>query len=196
MEKLDFLREVKRKVFHCLSLVYLAAYHLLGAPITTVLLSVWVVVEGGLEAARLRDPRLNSFLMRFFGGIHRPGEESRVSGVFWTSLGCLATVVFFSGHPRVVTASFLFLALGDGAAALVGKAFGRIRFSMRGRTKSLEGSAACLAACLAAGWAAGLTPGRIIVGAVTATLVELLPVPLDDNFWLPLLSAAAILLVS
>ena len=192
MKSGDYVRELKRKVFHCLSLVYLAAFHLLGRWDSAWILAGWILVEGTVEALRLHHPRFNEALMKVFGGIHRPSEEGRVSGVFWTSLGCLAAIVLFGDHPKAVTAGFLFLALGDGSAALVGKAVGRIRIGFQGRTKTLEGSAACLFVCLAAGWAAGFTGLGLVAGATTATLVELLPVPIDDNFWLPVLSAAVL----
>jgi dolichol kinase len=88
-------------------------------------------------------------------------------------------------HRDIVIASLWFLALGDAAAALVGRSIGHIRIG----DKSLEGSAACFLAC----WAAGMffldSPGGKIpeaaVGAFTAALLEALPMPLDDNLWIP-----------
>ncbi|MFH2202381.1 MAG: hypothetical protein ABIJ96_04660 [Elusimicrobiota bacterium] len=188
----DYRRELLRKLFHSLSLVYLAVYHLLGSSWFLWLLGSFIVIEGGLEAVRLRVPALNEKLMRMFGNIHRESEVNRISGIFWTSSGCFLTVVAYGAHPRCVAAGFLYLALGDGAAALAGKAWGRHPFVIGGRTKSVEGSLACLIVCLLAGWAAGLSFAGVAAGAVVATAIELLPVPIDDNFWSPLASAAAV----
>ena len=76
-----------------------------------------------------------------------------------------------------------FLILGDTAAAIVGKSVGRVRIF----GKTLEGSLACFAVCY------GLTaimPGIPfpvgLIGAAVATVFELLPIPLDDNFRIPL----------
>ena len=75
-------------------------------------------------------------------------------------------------------------------ATVIGEKFGRrIVFN-----KSLEGSLACLVLCLVI----GIVMSRIssamvlpvaIVGAVSATVVELLPIPIDDNLTIPLFSA-------
>jgi dolichol kinase len=76
--------------------------------------------------------------------------------------------------------------LGDGTAALVGKGWGRVHFF----NKTLEGAAGGLVACLA--WAAflggtGVLPWSVVVcGALVASLVELLPIPLDDNLGITL----------
>ncbi len=191
----DYKRELRRKLFHSLSLLYLAFYHFFGAGIFLWALGAFMVFEGTVEFVRLRNPAVNDRLLASFGDIHREAERTKVSGVFWSSLGCLLTVALFGANPEIVTAAFLYLALGDAVAALAGKAFGKITFKIGGRKKSLEGSMACLSVCLIAGWAAGLSLPAIGVGAVVATIVEILPVPIDDNFWIPLASAAAVSLL-
>jgi len=188
----ELLKEFKRKAFHCLSLLYLAAYHRFGARTTLTLMAVWILLEGCVEWVRLRYPRVNGTLMRLVGNIHRPDEEHRVSGILWTTLGCWLTLFLFGDRPMVVSAAILYLALGDGAAALVGRAWGRTQIGFGGRRKTLEGSLGCFAACLAAGWAVGLRGVPLAAGAAVATLLELVPLPLDDNLWLPLLSAAVL----
>ena len=86
--------------------------------------------------------------------------------------------------------------LGDGFAALVGKAYGRTRFF----GKSLEGTVACLLACLA--WAAYMSlTGHLdfrvaAAGVVVASLVELLPIPLDDNLGITLFAGYTMKLLS
>jgi dolichol kinase len=73
--------------------------------------------------------------------------------------------------------------LGDTAAALVGKTIGRVRVL----GKTLEGSIACFVVSFLFAWGVvGLDPSLAACGALTATLFELLPVPLDDNFRIPL----------
>jgi len=190
----DYKRELRRKVFHCLSLVYLALFNFAGLIPTLWVLGVWVAVVGAVEAFRLRRPEFNRLVMRVFGGIHREAELGKISGVFWTSLGCWLTLLFFGGEPRAVAAGLFYLALGDSSAALVGKAVGRLKVEFWGRRKTLEGSAACLLVCLAAGWGLGLPPKALAAGAAAATVVEFVPVPLDDNLWLPLLSGAVVFL--
>ena len=188
----DFKKELFRKLFHSLSLVYLAAYHVLGVFWFLWAMGVFIVLAGILETARLRKPEMNATLIRWFGGIHRPAEEKKFSGIFWTSVGCFFTVMAFGDSPAIITAAVLYLAFGDGVAALAGKAWGRHVFSIRGRKKSLEGSLACFVACLIAGLIAGLPIAGVLVGAIVATVIEIMPVPFDDNLWIPLAAAAAV----
>ena len=182
------LLELGRKLFHFLCLVYLTAFHLWGRSTTLKAVGAWFCVVVAVEALRLTVPKVNAFLLTSFRGIHRPAEEHRPSGIVWTSAGCWLTMAVFGAEPRLVDGGIVFLAFGDAAAALVGKAAGRHPFTFRGRRKSLEGSLACFAACAASGAALGF--GRVsLAAAAAATAVELAAPPPDDNFWLPLVSA-------
>jgi len=84
-----------------------------------------------------------------------------------------------------------FLILGDMFAAIIGKKFGRTKIIAN---KSLEGSLACFAACLVIGlfvawlFPTHLTPQIIAIGALTATIVELFSLGIDDNLTIPLIS--------
>ncbi len=187
--------EVLRKAFHLLSLIYLAAYHLLGRPMTLALLAAWIALEGALEFVRLRNPSFNALLIGLFQGVHRPAEEGKVSGIFWTSAGAWLTIALLGSKPQAVDAALLFLAFGDGMAALAGKAFGKTPIPFLARRKTLEGTLACFAVCAGAGFAVGLPAPALWVGALVAAVVEFLPVPIDDNLWLPVLSGLAVFLL-
>jgi dolichol kinase len=74
-------------------------------------------------------------------------------------------------------------------ATVIGEKFGK----RKAFNKSLEGSLACLSACLLIGIVmATVNPTLVIsvaiVGAVSAMIVEFLPLPIDDNFTIPLFS--------
>jgi len=184
--------EFKRKIFHLLSLVYLGVYLSLGRWNAAIAIGAWFVIVTIVEWIRLRNPSLNEWLMAFFGGIHREKEMHKMSGIVWTTLGCLATITLFGDRPRVVSAGILFLALGDGVAALAGRAWGTHKWPGLDGKKSVEGSLACFLACLVSGFAVGLNPVATVAGAFAGTVFELFPVPIDDNLWLPLLSAGVV----
>ena len=76
--------------------------------------------------------------------------------------------------------------LGDMSAALVGKMWGRTKLLGK---KSLEGSAACFVVCVLIALVK-LNPVIAIIGALVATIVELIPFPIDDNLTVPLVSGA------
>jgi dolichol kinase len=76
-------------------------------------------------------------------------------------------------------------------AAIIGKKFGHTKILAN---KSLEGSLACFVACLVIGlfvawlFPAHLTLQIIVIGALTATIVELFSLWIDDNLTIPLIS--------
>jgi len=179
-------QELRRKFFHAFSALYAVLFVLAGRSVSLWVIGVLLVIVGLLEAVRLRNPIVNDRFVRLFHGIHREKEKNQPSGILWTLAGSFATIAFIP-HPDIVITALGYLALGDGVAALVGRPWGRVRFG----SKSLEGSLACFLVC----WIVGslcLRPPfgslEVLWGALTATLLEALPLPLNDNFWLPLLS--------
>lgn len=188
----ELLREAGRKTFHMLSLVYLGAYYLTGYPAILKWLSAWAVVVVLVETARLYLPGFNDYLFKLFRGLSRPEERRHYSGVFHTTIGALAVIWLFGGKPAYVAAGIWCVSLGDAAAALVGKAIGRLRFP--GSKKSVEGSAACFIVCAAACQLLGFPPASSALGALAATLVELMPTTwfFNDNLWMPLATAVAL----
>ncbi|MBI4249262.1 MAG: hypothetical protein HY611_07145 [Elusimicrobia bacterium] len=185
--------EIRRKLFHLLILGYVALYLLLGRSAAAWTLGFWALAVAFIEWLRLRSPRLNARIFKLFGAVARKEESGRLSGVVFTSWGCWLAVLFFGERPAVIVAALACLAFGDAAAALVGKTMGRHWWpSAAGRRKSLEGSAACFAACLCIIRAAGFTPAGALAAAAVCTLLEVLPLPLNDNLWMPLGTAAVL----
>ncbi|MDE2290522.1 MAG: hypothetical protein KGL53_00460 [Elusimicrobia bacterium] len=189
-------RELGRKAFHMLSLVYLGFYLRFGRGRALEALAAWALVVWAVERTRLSRPELNASLLRLFRGIHRPEEAQRISGILWTTLGCWLTIAALGAGPRYVEAALLMQAFGDATAALAGKAFGRRVFRFRGKTKSLEGTLACLAVCLACARGAGFAWGPALAAASAASAVELAAPPPDDNLWLPLTASLVLALLA
>lgn len=179
--------ELKRKFFHMFTLLYAALFVYGGRLLSLQVLGGAFLCVAVAETVRLHHQPFNDRLMSLFGGIHREKEMHRPSGILWTLAGAFLTI-WLIPHPDIVIASLWYLAVGDAAAALVGKKWGHIRIG----AKSLEGSAACFLACWAAGTVFLDSPGGRVpeaaVGAFTAALLEALPLPLDDNLWIPLVS--------
>jgi glycerol-3-phosphate acyltransferase PlsY len=190
----ELVTEVKRKVFHLFSLLYAALYAYGGRERALWVLGAAFLLTAAVEAARLHRPAFNARLMALFGDIHREKEADRPSGILWTLGGAFLTIWLVPDRDVVIT-SLWFLAVGDAAAALVGRTWGHIRLG----AKSLEGSAACFLACWTAGMVFLDSPGgrapEAAVGAFTAALMEALPMPLDDNLWIPTVSGLVLTLL-
>ena len=176
-------KEIKRKLFHMLTIFYALAYFFLDKRLTLAFLGGLLAVEAAIEICRLKLPFLNNLLLVTFGNIAREDERSGVSGIFWTLLGVILTIFLFHDQ-RIVLCSLGYLIAGDPAAALVGMKFGRCRFF----GKSLEGSVAFFAVSLVIGLFFFKFPYAVL-GAGFAAVVEILPLPFNDNFWIPVSSA-------
>lgn len=181
------LDEIKRKSFHLLILLYILAYWLLPRPVVLWGFGILITIVIAGELVRLRRPAFNAWLLDTLGGIHREEETKNLSGLPWTLSGSFLTMLLFP-NKTIVLISFFYLAFGDAVAALIGKRFGRHR-TLWGKT--LEGSAACFVACLLIG-IFFLPWQTAVLGALCATVIELVPWPLNDNFWMPLFSAFAL----
>ena len=192
----DLKKEFGRKAFHMLSLVYWAAFALIGWPRIVPLMSVWLVVVVAIETARLKIPSVERRLVSLFEGMIRETERKHYSGIVHTTSGSLAAMVIAQGDPVITGAAIGQLAFGDAAAALVGKAFGKTK--ILGGKKSLEGTFAGLAACFAVALAAGVHPLAALLSSAAAMTVELLPTTgfFNDNLWMPIASAVVLRLLN
>jgi dolichol kinase len=138
-----------------------------------------VAIAIAVDMIRIHEHRAHAWFRRFFGQLLREHEQFNLLGSTYLLLATLLAVEVFS--PNVAAATLGFTVLGDAFAALAGRAYGRTRVFR----KSLEGFAAGALACLA--WATYLALGGhlpwgiVLSGALVASLVELLPIPLDDN---------------
>ena len=140
------------------------------------------------EITRLTFSSINQWMVTHLGVMLKREERFRLTGSTYLLLSSFAVFVLFDRYVAIT--SVLFLSIGDFMATVIGEKFGRRRIF----GKSLEGSLACLVSCLLI----GLVMSRIspvlvlpvaIAGAISATLVELLPIPIDDNLTIPLFSA-------
>ncbi len=143
-----------------------------------------------VELLKWVSESFRELFFRFFEFILRRHErKGSITGATYYIIGTFLCIVIFDKNIAIV--SIFFIVLGDTAAALVGKAWGRIKLMGR---KSLEGSAACFIVCavISVFW---IDPVIGITGAFVATLAELLPLRIDDNLTVPLISGAAMQLM-
>ena len=153
-------------------------------------LAAGCAVALAVELARARHGATRIVFTRVTGRLLRLHEHERWSGATWLLLAFLgATVV----APRDVAISAMWaIAVGDAAAAMVGRAVAR-RTSLRGRrsqhsprvdesSKTFAGSAACFALTLMGALVvARVTVTESLIAAAAATAAERPSTRLDDN---------------
>jgi dolichol kinase len=180
---MSLLPEIRRKAIHLSFILVPLIYHYDVLPKRFIVrgLLAAVLVSLVFELVRMHDARVRLLVSRFFRDLVRRHEAKQLLGSTYLLIAAVLTIELFS--KEIAVASLGALVLGDTAAALVGKTVGRVRIL----GKTLEGSLACFAVSFAFAWGVvGLPAWVAASGALTATLFELLPVPLDDNFRIPL----------
>ena len=91
-------------------------------------------------------------------------------------------------------ASVVILTFGDGFATIFGKKFGRTVVPFN-KGKRLEGSVFGVLFAFS-GALFFLNPMKALIGAVVGMLVEVLPLPINDNLTIPLITGLALTLIS
>ena len=178
--------EVSRKIVHLATLSIPIGYGLL--PKETVITILVPLFLGFLIVDLLRHYHAGMaslFQKYFLGTVLREEERNTLMGSTYFLFSSILAILFF---PKpIAIASLLFLILSDTAAAIVGKGMGRIRIF----GKTLEGSLAFFLSSLFIVWVyPDLNRCWGSLAALGATLVELLPIRVDDNLTIPLVAGA------
>lgn len=181
------MKELPRRLFHILGGLAIPIAGLLVPH--DIFLPALIAITAGFfifELVRLKSPAANRPFLTAFRPLLREEETSRPTGSSYLLIASVIAFLLFD--KQVATAVLVFTVVGDPAAGLVGKRWGRRRI----RHKTLEGSGACLLTCLAAGAiltaVTDLSMPLIAVGALCATIIEFLPLPINDNLTIPLIS--------
>lgn len=189
-----------RSVYHMLSSTAVVVFVVI-APASW-LLPVALSFAGAawsLETVRRLFPGINGVIMRIFGPVAHPHEHQRINSGTWYVSGL--AILAFIAEPWSCAVSVAVLGWGDPVAALVGRRWGRRRL-LHGRT--MEGTAAFIVAgalatgvTLALGYPGVPRIGGICLGAgLAGAAAELVSGRLDDNFTIPLATAACTALIA
>ena len=201
---LSYTAEMKRKALHLAALLIPVGIVLIDRSIAVPVLVGVAVFAAAADVARLRWRPAQRLVNAVFAPIMRPrelpplGGPIVLNGATWMCIsGALCAAIFPAG---IAAASLAILMVGDGAAALVGQRWGRLRWP--GSPKSLEGSLAFVVT----GWLTALPfgyiaepvlgPGVLLLAAVVAAIAEALPIPINDNVLVPVVAGILLLLVA
>ena len=193
---ISYQSELKRKFLHLLALIIPLCITLLGKE-----KSLWILIPLStlaliIEVARVRIHSIARLIYAIAGPIMRAEEKPAlgapivINGASWVVISAtLLTIIF----PVYIACSALSMfMLGDAAAALIGRKFGKNHWPRS--PKTLEGSLAFFVV-------AGLTlvlfnimPWyfALLVSGI-AMLLEVIPLPVNDNVRVPILAGFVIL---
>ena len=182
--------ELRRKGVHLIGLFVPISYIFIDRYQAIIAVGVLVFVALAIEMLKVLWPSFRVVFYQVFTPLLRSHERNgAITGATYYLIGAFLPILLF---PKILAiVCIFFMILGDVAAALIGKKWGRTKLFPR---KSLEGSLACFLVCILIALVK-FNPAVAIIGALVATVVEVLPTKLDDNLTMPLLSGLAMYLV-
>jgi dolichol kinase len=176
--------EAPRKALHLASIVI--PLGILYLPLTAGRRTLMVIGVALLVAdlVKMHQPRWRSVFTTFFGPLIRRHEHTGITSSTYMIVSALVATYLFDRH--VAAAALVFLIVGDTLAAMIGLAWGKTPLF----GKTLEGFLAGFVSSFVA--AALLVPElslpAIALGALAGAVAEVLPLPVDDNFRIPLVA--------
>ena len=191
------MKHIGRKFFHLIGgLGLLSLYYLLGRHNALITYAVLIAAVLAVDITRLKVPAFNQFVQSRFSSFIRKSETDKLTGTAPYLLGIGLSLLFY--RTDIATAAVCFLAFGDVAATTVGERYGRTKISGE---KSLEGTLAFAAVAMIVGFLLSLAGvhllhGIMLAGAITAAGVELVPLPVNDNLVIPLVSGGVMELLA
>ena len=210
--------EINRKLLHVLAVVLPAG--IFYGPDFLEVERIWACILAlsltcfsiFVEVVRLRNRSFGKWFLLSFGLLLRKEEKHQLTGATYLIAGGRNLQPDFIARRRCGCPRFHwvdFFILGDAAAALTGKAFGRIKIG----SKTLEGSIGCCLLCLVLGvfvfpelpgflegWGGGLSLVQVLVLSFAVSLLELVPfkipgVEINDNLYVPAVTSAIAFLI-
>jgi len=178
--------ELKRKGIHlCALVIPLSYYFFLPKSLALLIFTPAALISIFIDLLRHKNTFLSKWINWVLGPILREHESWDFTGSSYILSAFVLSVLFF--NKKIAVAVICFAILGDMAAALVGRIFGKVKIV--NSSKTLEGSLAFFTSCLLIVIVIPSFPIWIgLVGALIATIVEALSIPVNDNFSVPLLS--------
>tara|TARA_A100001015_G_scaffold293221_1_gene369537 strand:+ start:1487 stop:2062 length:576 start_codon:yes stop_codon:yes gene_type:complete len=145
-----------------------------------------------IEFFRFKVELINNIFKKFFNFMLRKNElKGSITGATWLIIGNLITVYLYPIY--IAVPALIFLSIGDSFAALFGKKIPKLKIGNKSIIGTLAGIFSSLPIALLVNQA--LPTHVLVIGAVTAMLVELLPLPLNDNLTIPILSGFIMIII-
>jgi dolichol kinase len=200
--------EVRRQLIHLSGLLFVILAQYTGGFLASVcflmIAATFLIYSEHVRRERKRllgllegmEKRIRDFAI----GFERPGVARPFLGAFWFYVGC--GISFLAFPMPVASAACAMLAVGDSFSTIIGSKFGKR--ALIGK-KTIEGSVAFLVASLLIALIF-VDPRLAIVGAIAATISELLPEAgrlgrarsrglIDDNFLIPIIAGLVMTLL-
>ena len=179
--------EVYRKILHTFSAVIPLSYIWIIKEKNTIvvlllLLTIFAII---IEFLRNYSKIIGILFNRYFSYMLRDKEAyGEITGATWLLIGFTITVIAFP-MPIAVSA-LIFLSIGDSFAAIFGKLFPLGMIGNKTLSGTLAGFVSSLGVLLIIN--PPLKLNLLLFGAIFAMVIELIPLKINDNITIPILS--------
>lgn len=194
MEKIPKIK-VLRKLWRLIGSIFPILYFFINKNIILIILGIILLIFLFLEFIRFYKTDFNKLLFKKLSFILKEKEKNKISATTWFLFSSFLSILIF--EKSIAITALFFMIFGDIFAEVIGLKYGK--FKLIGK-KTLEGSLACLIACFIIGFILlnylNITIIMIIFGSLGATLIELLPIGLDDNFTMSLFSGIVMSIIT
>ena len=178
-----------RKATHLFSLVIPALYWYTvpSQKTASIIIIFFTFLFILFDYLRFKSKAIKLFFSLFFDKMLKEHElNGKLTGASWVMISSSMVILLFSKEVAVI--SLVFLSIGDTAAGLFGRNYGKIRIGNKTLEGFIAGFFSCLIICL---FYRPLQFSITASGAFFGMLFETLPLPFDDNLKIPIASAIA-----
>ncbi|MFX0037339.1 MAG: glycerol-3-phosphate acyltransferase [Candidatus Hermodarchaeota archaeon] len=170
------------------ALLFLLFYFVFSKMVALALIGIVCLCFVALDLSRFISRQTQELLTKKIKYIFRKGEEKRFSSMTIFLISTFIVVLLFDIEIAVTT--LVFLTFGDMYSKIFGLAYGRHKLF----DKTIEGTLAYVGAVITCGYfiytLVPISLPVLIIGGIAATFSEFLPLGMNDNFTVPIISGA------
>ncbi|MBA7492603.1 Glycerol-3-phosphate acyltransferase [subsurface metagenome] len=159
-----------------------------------ILVAILLAIFGIVDLVRLLHSGLNIFFFQKWIHVYKKREKRRFSSMTLFLLSVF--LVFLIFDKTIAITAIVFLIFGDIFSKFFGMQFGKTKIF----NKTLEGTLAYFACCLVAGvflqYFLPLSLIMILLASATAAIVELIPLGVNDNLSVGIITSSVMFLLS
>ncbi len=188
-------KEFYRKLLHISSCSIALSYlwFFKDRSIMLIIVGTLTIMSIVIELLRKKSNYIQKIFERYFNFMLRKNEiKGSFTGATWLLLGNFLTIFIFPIF--VAVPALLYLSIGDAIAALVGKNFRRFTIGRKSLIGSFFGF---LCGLIFVSLVNKVLPFYVVMfGSIVAMITEILPIAIDDNLSIPLLSGLTIMILT
>ncbi len=196
VSKHKLIKEFRRKSVHLFALVIPILYMIVPRRESLLILAVCAFISILFDLLKYYDKGFRRLFVKVAGNMLRRKEFKRFTSSSYILCAALVSILAFDRWVAVIV--LIYIIIGDYAAAIFGRRFGKHKTI---GSKTLEGSLAFFFAAHAGAIAFKLIAGidapwaALFMGSLTAAVIEALPLGIDDNLTVPVLTGALLQLM-